>query len=150
MTNIDEIDRRILRSLAAKARITNVELAETAGLSPSACLRRVQELERLGIITGYHARIDPKAVGRGFAAYVTVGLSLHSKDSQLAFEAAMAQADQVVECHNITGAYEYLLRVEVTDLQDYKLFHTEVLAALPQVASIVSHVVMSSPKDRPA
>lgn len=148
MTDIDAIDRKILQKLAANARISNVDLADKVGLSPSACLRRVQELERREIISGYHARLNPRAMGKGFTAYVTVGLASHTRESQQAFEGAMAVASQAVECHNITGAVEYLLRVEVSDLAEYKQFHTEVLAAVPGVASIVSHVVMASPKDR--
>ncbi len=148
MADLDKIDRRILCELSLEARISNVDLADRVGLSPSACLRCVQELERRGVITGYHARLDARAMGKSFAAYVTVGLASHTKASQQAFEEAMAEAEQATECHNITGAFEYLLRVEVSDLSEYKQFHTEVLAAIPGVAAIVSHVVMASPKDR--
>ena len=145
---MDQIDRNILQVLQGSARISNVDLAERVNLSPSACLRRVQELERTGVITGYHARLNPAASGIGFTAYVTVGLSVHTKVAQQTFEEAMEGAEQVTECHNVTGAIEYLLRVEVAGLQEYKRFHTEILAAVPGVASITSHVVMASPKDR--
>lgn len=150
MANIDRISERILQELSRDGRITNTELADRVGLSPSACLRRVQELERAGVIRGYRAVLDPKAVGRAFTAYVAVGLSDHSKKSQSAFERAMSRAPQVRECHNITGAIEYLLRVEVPDLEAYKVFHTDVLGMLPQVTAITSYVVMDSPKDERA
>ena len=78
---------------------------------------------------------------------MTVGLSDHTKKSQVAFEKAMSRADEVRECHNITGAVEYILRVEVADLAAYKHFHTDVLGTLPQVSAITSYVVMDSPKD---
>jgi Lrp/AsnC family transcriptional regulator, leucine-responsive regulatory protein len=117
------------------------------GLSPSACLRRVQELERRGAIRGYRAVLDPGARGVGFVAYITVGLREHTKAAQEAFERAVARAPQVVECHNVTGAVEYLLRVEVADLTAYKAFHTDVLGVLPQVSSLTTFVVMGSPKD---
>ena len=147
MSEIDQIDERILRVLSADGRISNVDLAERVGLSPSACLRRVQALERTGIIAGYRAVIDPAARGTGFTAYVAVGLSSHTKASQEAFERAITRSPEVRECHNITGSYEYLLRVEAADLAAYKVFHTDILGVLPQVSSITSFVVMGSPKD---
>jgi Lrp/AsnC family leucine-responsive transcriptional regulator len=107
----------------------------------------VQELERQGIIQGYRAKLNAAALGIGFLAYVTVGLSRHTKQEQADFEAAIKRASQVRECHNITGTVEYLLRVETVDLPAYKHFYTEVLGALPQVAIITSYIVMGSPKD---
>jgi len=147
MITLDSIDRRILRELTADGRITNAALAECVGLSASACLRRVQELERSGVIVGYRAVLDPRALGLGFTAYVAVGLSAHTKAEQEAFERAMSSSPEVRECHNITGIYEYLLRVEVGDIQAYKRFHTDTLGALPSVTTISSFVVMGSPKD---
>ena len=147
MTKIDATDQRILRILAHEGRLPNLDLAARIGLSPSACLRRVQELERKGIITGYRARIDPAKTGITFTACITVGLNQHTKAAQEAFERAMARAPEVRECHNITGAVEYLLRVEAADLVAYKHFHTEILGALPQVERLTTHVVMGSPKD---
>lgn len=150
MTKIDATDQRILRILAHEGRLPNLDLAARIGLSPSACLRRVQELERKGIITGYRATIDPAKTGITFTAYITVGLNQHTKAAQEAFERAMARAPEVRECHNITGAVEYLLRVEAADLIAYKHFHTEILGALPQVERLTTHVVMGSPKDERA
>ena len=150
MTDIDAIDDHILRVLTRDGRISNVQLAQRVNLSPSACLRRVQELERSGIIRGYRAMIDPSRIGRGFTAYVMVGLSSHTKAAQEDFERAMSYAPQVVECHNIAGAFEYLLRVESANLDDYKRFHTEVLGTKPHVNAITSYIVMSSSKDERA
>lgn len=143
----DRINERILRELVRDGRISNVELAERVSLSPSACLRRVQELERRGVIAGYRAVLDSAALGIGFVAYIAVGLSDHSKRSQIAFEKGVAKSPEVRECHNITGTVEYLLRVEVSDLAAYKIFHTDVLGTLPQVSAITTYVVMDSPKD---
>ena len=128
-------------------RMSNIDLADRVGLSPSACLRRVQDLERRGIITGYRAVLDKAKRGIGFTAYVAVGLSSHTKASQEAFERSMARAPEVVECHNVAGSFEYILRVEAEDLAAYKVFHTDVLGTVPQVSSITSYVVMGSPKD---
>lgn len=147
MREIDGINRKILQELSRDGRLANVELADRVGLSPSACLRRVQELERTGVISGYRAVLDPDKRGIGFIAYVTVALSNHSKSAQEEFETGIARSAEVVECHNVTGSFEYLLRVEVGDLPAYKHFHTEVLGTLPQVTAITTFVVMSSPKD---
>jgi DNA-binding Lrp family transcriptional regulator len=150
MTDIDHTNEKILRELSRDGRISNLELADRIGLSPSACLRRVQDLERNGTITGYRATLNRAAIGTGFVAYITVGLNDHSKASQAAFERSIAAATQVRECHNVTGTIEYLLRIEVADLAAYKYFHTEVLGTLPQVNAITSYIVMASPKDERA
>jgi DNA-binding Lrp family transcriptional regulator len=150
MTNIDATDEKILRELTSDGRISNTELSKRVGLSSSACLRRVQELERSGVIRKYRAVLDRNVLGKGFIAYVAVGLSDHSKAAQEAFERSIGTAPEVLECHNVTGTIEYLLRVEVADLAAYKVFHTDVLGTLPQVTSITSYVVMESPKDERA
>jgi len=150
MIDLDEKDRQILRELMADGRISNLELADRVALSPSACSRRVQALEASGVIAGYRAVLAPEKLGVGFVAYIAVGLSEHTKRSQTAFERAMQGAPEVRECHNITGAVEYLLRVEVSDLRAYKRFHTDILGALPQVNTLQTYVVMGSPKDERA
>ncbi len=147
MDTLNKINARILRELTANGRISNAELATRVGLSPSACLRRVQELERTQVITGYRAQLNHEKMGIGCIAYVTVGLNDHTKAAQLAFEQAITLSPLVRECHNITGSYEYLLRIETTNLITFKSFHTDVLGVLPQVSSITTFVVMSSPKD---
>lgn len=147
MVKTDAINDRILRELSHDGRISNLDLAERVGLSPSACLRRVQDLERRGVIAGYRAVLNPAAMGIGFTAYLGVGLGEHTKSAQEAFERAVAEAPEVVECHNVTGTIEYLLRVECADLAAYKTFHTDVLGTLPHVTSITSYVVIGSPKD---
>lgn len=136
-----------MQILQRDGRISNAELADRVGLSASACLRRVQELERSGVIAGYRAVLNPARLGQGFMAYVAVGLSQHTKSAQQAFERAMGIAPEVRECHNVTGGVEYLLRVEVADLESYKAFHTDRLGAVPEVATITTYVVMASPKD---
>jgi DNA-binding Lrp family transcriptional regulator len=139
-----------LRALRQNGRISNLALAEAVGLSPSATLRRVQEMERAGLIRGYRAVLDPARTGRAYVVYVAVGLSDHSKAAQEGFERAMDRAPEVVECHNIAGAFEYVLRVEARDLAAYKAFHTDVLGTVPAVRSITSYIVMESSKDERA
>ena len=147
MTQMDDINRKILRELENDGRISNLALADKVGMSPSACLRRVQELDKQGVITGYRARIDKAKTARGYLVYVTVGLAEHTKAAQDGFEKAMAKAPEVAECYNVAGAFEYLLRVEVADLAAYKAFHTETLGTVPHVRSITSYMVMGVPKD---
>ena len=150
MIVLDPINRKIVQALSSDGRLSNLDLAARAGLSPSACLRRVQELERSGVIRGYRAIVAPEVTGGGFLAYVTIGLATHTKAAQAGFEAAVASAPEVRECHNVTGSVEYLLRVEVRDLAAYKYFHTEVLGIIPGLANITSFIVMESTKDERA
>ena len=147
MPIFDRYNNNILRELTADGRISNIDLADRVGLSPSACLRRVQELEKSGVIAGYRAVLNPEAIGIGFIAYLAIGLGDHTLPSQLEFEAAMRDANEVRECHNVTGVVEYLVRIEVADIAAYKAFHVGVLGALPQVNAITTYVVLDSPKN---
>ncbi|MGX1927239.1 Lrp/AsnC family transcriptional regulator [Vibrio sp. NH-7] len=144
---MDRYEEIILRELKRDGRLSNVDLAHRIGLSPSATLRRVQDLEKRGVIKGYRAVLDRAQRGVGFVAYVSIGLASHRKQAQLEFEEHVRFVDEVVECHNITGANEYLLRVETQDLTSYKKFHADVLGECAQVQSITTMVVMDSPKD---
>lgn len=141
------MNERILSELERDGKMTNVELADRVGLSPSACLRRVQELERTGVIKGYRAIIDKSKLGSTMTIFVMVALSGQLRKDALAFEKAMAAAPEVRECHNVTGDVEYMLRVEVTDLAAYKDFHSNSLGILPQVASITSYICLGTSKD---
>ncbi len=136
-----------MQELQLDGRVSNVELAERIGLSPSATLRRVQDLERKQIIKGYRAVLNKTQLDIGFVAYVAIGLNSHTKKAQLSFEEHVRYAKEVVECHNITGMNEYLLRVETKDLSAYKCFHADVLGECLTVKSITTMVVMDSPKD---
>lgn len=136
-----------MQELQLDGRVSNVELAERIGLSPSATLRRVQDLERKQIIKGYRAVLNKTQLDVGFVAYVAIGLNSHTKKAQLSFEEHVRYAKEVVECHNITGMNEYLLRVETKDLSAYKRFHADVLGECLTVKSITTMVVMGSPKD---
>ena len=146
MTTIDKTNQRILRVLEKDGRISNSGLAQKIGLSASACLRRVQELERSGVIKGYRAVIDRNSVGRGFTVIAAIALSDHQKSSQRQFEKAILAATEVRECHNVTGNYEYILRIEVEDLTAYKRFHMNVLGTVPLVRGITSYISMQEVK----
>jgi len=146
----DRYNDIILRELRMNGRIPNSELADKIGLSPSACLRRVQELESSGLIKGYRAILDSELMGNSFVAYVGIGLREHTIESQLAFEKAIRLAIEVKECHNVTGTFEYLLRIETKDIKSFKSFHADVVGSISQVSTITTHVVMDSPKDERA
>ena len=142
--NMDDIDRSILTTLEKHGRISNNELAERVGLSPSPCLRRVRRLEDTGVIRGYQALVDPAAVGRGLRVFAGVRLIRHAREDVLAFERAVIQLPEVVHTHHITGNYDYLLQVEVADLPAYEDFHANRLASLPGVAAVTSYVTMKT------
>jgi Lrp/AsnC family leucine-responsive transcriptional regulator len=141
---MDEIDRAILTALDKHGRISNNELAERVGLSPSPCLRRVRRLEETGVIRGYQALIDPAAIGRGLRVFAGVRLIRHARADVVEFERAVIQIPEVVHAHHVTGNYDYLLQVEVADLPAYEDFHANRLASLPSVAAVTSYVTMKT------
>ena len=148
MSDIDPQSEKILRVLESKGRLSNIDLAAEVGLSPSACLRRVQALEEAGVIKGYKAIIDRSRLAPVVSVFVMVGLGAQGRKDALAFERAMEAAREVVECHNIAGNAEYLLRVEVSSLEAYKNFHAEVLGVQPQVTQVTSYFRLSTSKDK--
>ncbi len=147
---LDAIDRRILARLQDNARLTNVELAEAVGLSPSPCLRRVRELETSGIIRRYVALIDAAAVGLPVSVFVNVSLERQVESALQRFEAAILKRPEVMECYLMTGDADYLLRVVTADLSAYERFLIEHLTRVPGVASIKSSFALKQVKYRTA
>jgi Lrp/AsnC family leucine-responsive transcriptional regulator len=143
---VDGIDRQILAILQLEGRISNQELADRVGLSPSPCLRRVKALEQAGVITGYRALIDPRAVGRGFEVFVSANLVRAEASAIQAFEAALAEVAEVVEVRRMIGLPDYLLRVVVADLEAYEHLYSETLAALPGVQRVSTQIAMKTVK----
>ncbi len=135
---LDFIDHSILTALQNNGRISNVQLAEQIGLSPSACLRRVQILEDKGIITGYAALIDAASLGRSTHIIVAITLDRQSEDYLSAFETAVAACPDVMECYLMAGDADYVLRLQARDAADYERIHKEHLSRLPGVARIHS------------
>ena len=140
--NLDRIDRALLHQLQSDGRISNTELAERAGLSQSACLRRVQRLEAAGIIEGYGARLDAAALGKAETVFIEITLTHQSETALDAFERAVAASPDILECHLMAGEYDYLLRVAVSDSADYERLHRKQLTTLPGVARIRSHFAL--------
>ncbi len=135
---LDSIDHSIVSALQNDGRISNVQLADKVGLSPSACLRRVQILEDRGIITGYAAMIDAAALGRSTHIIVAITLERQSEDYLSAFERAVADCPDVMECYLMAGDADYVLRLQARDAADYERIHKEYLSRLPGVARIQS------------
>ena len=142
MNELDRFDRSILSLLQENARMPNTELAERVGLSPSACLRRVQRLEKVGIIAGYVALLDPPAVGRASTVFIEVTLKSQGEEALTAFEQAAAACPDILECQLMTGDFDYLLRVAVPVPQDYERVHKRELSRLPHVARLKSVFVL--------
>lgn len=133
---LDRIDLEILRRLQADGRLANAQLAEAVALSPSACLRRLQRLESSGVIAGYAALLNGEAIGRPGTVFIEVTLNSQGNAALDAFERAVAACPQVLECHMMSGDFDYLLRVAVADMADYERLHRQQLTALPHVARV--------------
>jgi DNA-binding Lrp family transcriptional regulator len=135
---INQFDRAILRILQKEGRISNVELAERVNLSESACLRRVRVLEKIGFIKGYAAVLDQQKLGLPGNVYVNITLE-HSDMADLsAFEEAIQGMPEVMECYLMTGEYDYLLRLVVSNVDDFERIHRQHLTRLPGVARLNS------------
>lgn len=132
----------ILRLLQREGRISNQELADRVGLSPSPCLRRVKALERAGVITGYRAVVDPRAVGRGFEVFVSANLLRAEAAAITAFERAVLAIEEVVEVRRMIGLPDYLMRVVVADLEEYERLYSTTLASLPGVERVATQIAM--------
>jgi len=143
---VDELDRAILRCLQQDGRLSNVELAARVRLSPSPCLRRVRHLEQDGVITGYHAQIDPTAVGRGFQVVVHADMMIKDRATIEAFETQIRELDEVLECSRMFGFPDYLIRVAVADQDAYQAFYLTKPADLPGVARLNSQITMTTVK----
>ncbi|MET9860887.1 Lrp/AsnC family transcriptional regulator [Streptomyces smyrnaeus] len=139
---IDAVDRAIIAVLREDARTTNRRLAARVGLSPPACLRRLRRLERHQVIRRYTVEVGPEAVP-GLVAYVGVRISEHARGVLTEFEAQVRSLASVTQVSQVTGQYDYLLRVEVEDLRDYRRFHTHELAAVPGVAQVTTFIVIN-------
>ena len=135
---LDHIDRRLLTALQKEGRLSNAELSEKVNLSASACHRRVQRMERAGLISGYVALLDPRAVGAQTLVFVEITLSGQADEVLDAFEAAVARVPEVLECHLMAGAADYLLKVVAADTDDFARIHRRALATLPGVQTMQS------------
>jgi len=135
---MDKKDRQIIRALQSNGRVTNHDLSEKVGLSPSPCLRRLRNLEKSGVIMGYTAKVDAKHYGLQVTAFVRVCLERHDEQTVQNFERRVANMPEVMECHVMTGQTDYQLRVLVADLEDYEAFIRNQLQRVGGIGSIDS------------
>jgi len=145
-TELDRIDLQLLAELQRAGRQTNAELAERVHLSPSACLRRLQRLEREGVIAGYRAELDPERIGLGLQAFVRVQLARHDAESVAAFARHVNAWPEVAACHALTGDMDYLLHIVVADLEHFSRFLLDHLLTEAGVADVNSSFVLRTVK----
>jgi Lrp/AsnC family leucine-responsive transcriptional regulator len=143
---LDAIDCRIIDALQADGRLSNVDLAERVGLSPSPCLRRVDRLEREGYIETYRAMLGRKRIGLGLTVFVGVKIDGHADDRATAFEEAIVAMTEIVACHMVSGEADYLLEVVVADLEHYQRFLLGTLLELPIVKEVRSNIAIQTLK----
>ena len=146
---LDRVDRQILSDLQADGRITNVDLARHAGISAPPCLRRVRALEESGIIKGYHATIDPGALGYNVSVFAQVALNSHADNDLRAFEERVGSWPEVRECYMLAGETDFLLKVVARDWEDYQRFLTTKLTAAPNVGHVTTALAIRSAKQEP-
>ncbi|GFZ88476.1 Lrp/AsnC family transcriptional regulator [Nesterenkonia alkaliphila] len=139
---IDDLDRAIIAELSEDARLSNTELARRVGLTPAPCLRRVQRLERTGVIEGYHAALNPKAAGRGFEVIVAIDIAVNNSVTIEDFESAVVQVPEVTEVRRMFGQPDYFLRVQVADGEAYEALAIGTISQLPAVNRLLSHQTM--------
>ena len=135
---LDATDKRILRALQRKGRISNADLSEVVNLSPSACHRRVQRLEADGYIRDYVALLNPRKMGVPTTVFVEITLQGQADEVLDAFEKAVGRVPDVLECHLMAGSAEYLLKVVASDTEDFARIHRQYLARLPGVGQMQS------------
>jgi Lrp/AsnC family transcriptional regulator, leucine-responsive regulatory protein len=143
---LDRIDLRILNALQLDGRISNLKLAETVALSPTAVLARTQRLQREGFILGYEARLNPLKLGRGMTVFVEVLLDRTTPNVFEAFKAAVQVRDEIMECHMVAGGFDYLIKTRMADMAAYRDFAGTVLWQLPGVRETRTYAVMEEVK----
>lgn len=144
---LDVIDRKILEILQGNSNITNAQLAKEIGLSPAPTLERVNKLESTGVIKSYHAVIDPSSVGLGVSTFVMASLKGHNKDNIEKFIGAIKEIDEIIECHHVTGAGDFMLKIVCADIAAYQQLMLERVSNIDVVDSLQTMVILSTFKD---
>lgn len=147
MPELDRLDRKILDALQRNGRITMTELGEQIGLSTSPCAERVRRLERQGVITGYHARVNPQAIGRTLLVFVEITLTSKSGEVFEAVRREMLYLPEVMECHLVSGSFDYLVKARLHAMSDYRDLLGSILKKIPVPAQSHSYVVMEEVKE---
>lgn len=149
LENLDSIDLALLDTLQADARLPVVELAKRINLSATPCTLRMRRLEQDGVISGYHARLNPAALGQALMVFVTVSLKATDEATLKAFNKAVKPVPQILECHMVGGGFDYLLKIRVRGMAEYRDILGGVIGALPMVESTHSYFVMEEVKESP-
>ncbi|GAA4347870.1 winged helix-turn-helix transcriptional regulator [Variovorax defluvii] len=147
MTELDRTDRKILDILQREGRMPMTELAQQIGLSTSPCTERVRRMEREGVITGYHARLDPQALGKTLLVFVEITLSSKSADVFDKVRKELLHVPEVMECHLVSGGFDYLVKARLRAMSDYRRLLGDLLKKLPVPAESNSYVVMEEVKE---
>ncbi len=144
---LDKTDRKILEILQKSAKITNAQLSKEIGLSPAPTLERVKKLESMGVITSYHAKLNTEKIGLGVSTFVLVALRGHNRENIEQFMKEIDKIEEVIECHHITGAGDFILRIISKDIQSYQKLMLEKVSDIKVVDNMQSMVVLSTFKD---
>lgn len=144
---LDRIDRRILAALQADGRISLTDLAQRVGLSVTPCSERVKRLERDGVIAGYHARLNPHALGQSLLVFVEIRLAAKSGEIFDAFRREVLKLPNVLECHLVSGDFDYLIKARIPEMNAYRKLLGDMLLALPGARESRSYVVMEEIKE---
>ncbi|GAB2992157.1 leucine-responsive transcriptional regulator Lrp [Psychrosphaera aestuarii] len=143
---LDRIDKKILVELQKNGRISNIELSKIIGLSPTPCLERVRRLERSGVIEGYQAILNAEAVGATLLVFVEITLEKTAQDVFSDFSKAVKSLDEILECHLVSGSFDYLLKTRVKNMSSYRKLLGDTLLKLPSVSASRTYVVMEEVK----
>lgn len=144
---LDKTDFKILKRLQENGKITNLQLSEEIGLSPAPTLERVRKLENSGIITGYHATVDPEILGMGIKAYIQLSLERQAENSLAVFIDRIQTIEEVVECHMVTGTCDFILKAIIKDIPAFENLISNKLGKIDEIRNMQTMVILSQIKD---
>ncbi|AVJ27900.1 winged helix-turn-helix transcriptional regulator [Achromobacter spanius] len=147
MRDLDRIDLKILDILQREGRISVTELADRVSLSATPCSDRIKRMEREGVITGYHARVNPAALGKNLLVFLEIKLSAKSGDVFDKVKQELLYVPEVMECHLVSGDFDYLVKARLTEMNEYRRLLGEILKRLPASAESHSYIVMEEIKE---
>lgn len=147
MTGLDKIDFKILKILQENGRITNIQLSLDIGLSPAPTLERVRKLEQTGIIESYHALVNEDLVGLGVKSFLQVSINYDKKDAMNSFIKHINAIEEIVECHQVAGSSDFLLKIVVSNMSSYERLITEKLSAIQEIKKLTSMMVLKTVKN---
>lgn len=144
---VDKIDLKILKTLQEEGRITNLELSNKVGLSPAPTLERVRKLEKAKLISSYHAAINEKAMGIGIQAFIQISLVRQLDNAIESFQSKILAIPEVVECYQVTGGFDYQIKIMVEDIPAFDKLISEKLGKIEEIGQMQSNVIISKVKD---